>query len=161
MSRTVKLYWYTGPLKLQVRGDLDARPDLVLSLGSFRDKFIVWCANQRVIFEPDIVEEVGEFIGKYINSRLYNVNINLWREISHSVFRRDNYTCQYCGQIGHSLEIDHIIPISKGGSNQPDNLITACRRCNRQKRDKTAEDFKRWRELNAPNKDNQTPVLVR
>lgn len=51
------------------------------------------------------------------------------------VFRRDAFRCQYCGN--HSgkvvLEVDHIVPASKGGSDNIDNLITACYECNRGK----------------------------
>ena len=51
------------------------------------------------------------------------------------VFKRDRFTCQYCGRSGVELEADHIVPISKGGSNDIDNLITACKACNRGKLD--------------------------
>lgn len=49
--------------------------------------------------------------------------------------KRDNFTCQYCGAHGAGvvLEVDHIIPISKGGTSDMDNLITACLDCNRGK----------------------------
>ena len=51
------------------------------------------------------------------------------------IFKRDNFTCQYCGKCVPSviLEVDHIIPVSKGGENSKDNLITACFECNRGK----------------------------
>lgn len=54
------------------------------------------------------------------------------------IFKRDNYTCQICGkraQDGVELEVDHIIPISKGGKTIPSNLQTLCKQCNRGKRD--------------------------
>lgn len=53
------------------------------------------------------------------------------------VFDRDKFTCQYCGRTSEevTLEIDHIIPVSKGGGNEPENLRTSCRDCNRGKRD--------------------------
>lgn len=54
------------------------------------------------------------------------------------ILKRDNYTCQICGKKasdGVELEIDHIIPISKGGRTVPNNLQTLCKRCNRGKRD--------------------------
>ena len=51
------------------------------------------------------------------------------------VFKRDNFTCRYCG--GKSpkviLEVDHIIPISKGGDDDSINLATSCFECNRGK----------------------------
>jgi hypothetical protein len=48
------------------------------------------------------------------------------------IFKRDLFTCQYCGaRIPNvTLQIDHIIPVSKGGSNSSTNLITACFDCN-------------------------------
>jgi len=57
------------------------------------------------------------------------------------VFERDDYTCQYCGDRGGELECDHIHPVSKGGSNDIDNLATACKLCNRSKRTKSVEEF--------------------
>lgn len=53
------------------------------------------------------------------------------------VFKRDAFTCQYCGCTPPSvvLEVDHVHPVSKGGSNQVDNLLTACFDCNRGKSD--------------------------
>jgi CRISPR/Cas system Type II protein with McrA/HNH and RuvC-like nuclease domain len=62
------------------------------------------------------------------------------------IFIRDNYTCNYCKVVGGILEIDHIIPYSKGGSNDINNLTTACRKCNRQKKDKSVEEFLIWKE---------------
>jgi hypothetical protein len=48
------------------------------------------------------------------------------------VFRRDNHTCRYCGE--HSpdvvITIDHVVPISLGGRDEPENLVAACRDCN-------------------------------
>ncbi len=48
------------------------------------------------------------------------------------VFKRDNFTCQYCGRTPPAviLHIDHIVPVSKGGGNDQLNLITACFECN-------------------------------
>lgn len=57
------------------------------------------------------------------------------KKIRFAVMKRDNFTCQYCGAHGEGvvLEVDHIIPISKGGTSDMDNLITACFDCNRGK----------------------------
>lgn len=46
--------------------------------------------------------------------------------------------CAYCGKIGEMTR-DHIVPLSKGGSNDIKNLIPACRSCNSSKKDKTLE----------------------
>lgn len=54
------------------------------------------------------------------------------------VFKRDNFTCQYCGRSAPEakLQADHVIPQSKGGSDKPYNLITSCFKCNNGKWDK-------------------------
>ena len=54
---------------------------------------------------------------------------------------RDNYTCCFCGNSTYAepnllLEIDHIIPVSKGGLTEESNLKTLCWKCNRSKSDK-------------------------
>jgi 5-methylcytosine-specific restriction endonuclease McrA len=49
------------------------------------------------------------------------------------IFRRDNYTCQYCGRQTHHLTIDHVIPRHRGGGHRWDNLVAACPNCNRRK----------------------------
>lgn len=56
----------------------------------------------------------------------------------YDVMKRDGFQCVLCGTSGRNarLEIDHIIPISSGGSNKADNLQTLCFKCNRGKRDK-------------------------
>jgi len=46
------------------------------------------------------------------------------------VFRRDNYTCQYCGKRSAELTIDHVIPKHLGGEQVWENIVTACPRCN-------------------------------
>lgn len=52
-----------------------------------------------------------------------------------NVFKRDGFTCQYCGAKPPKvvLECDHIIPVSKGGKDEHHNLITSCFSCNRGK----------------------------
>jgi hypothetical protein len=51
------------------------------------------------------------------------------------VFKRDHFTCQYCGAQPPVivLVVDHILPVCKGGSDDPDNLTTACEACNQGK----------------------------
>lgn len=58
------------------------------------------------------------------------------------VFKRDSFTCQYCGKSAPDivLEVDHIIPVSKGGTNDISNLITSCFDCNRGKKDRKLTD---------------------
>lgn len=59
----------------------------------------------------------------------------LSKKMRFDVFKRDGFQCQYCGATPPSvvLEVDHIHPVSKGGKNRVDNLITSCFECNRGK----------------------------
>ena len=65
---------------------------------------------------------------------------------------RDGFTCLYCGtDLRHAdpngpqgASLDHVVPNSQGGDNSEANLITACRTCNSQRRDRD------WREFAPP-----------
>jgi len=56
----------------------------------------------------------------------------LSKKIRFEIFKRDGFVCQYCGAHPPSivLQVDHIIPVAKGGLNGIDNLITSCQPCN-------------------------------
>lgn len=59
--------------------------------------------------------------------------------LRYDVMKRDNFKCVLCGRgasDGVTLEVDHIIPVSKGGLTELDNLRTLCYDCNRGKSDK-------------------------
>jgi len=55
------------------------------------------------------------------------------------MFERDDYTCRYCGN--EAKELDHIIPISRGGEDSPNNVASSCVSCNRRKHIKTSTEF--------------------
>jgi hypothetical protein len=54
------------------------------------------------------------------------------RRLRFEVLKRDNYTCRYCGAKAPdvTLTVDHVIPTALGGSDEPANLVTACKPCN-------------------------------
>lgn len=58
------------------------------------------------------------------------------------IYERDHWTCQYCGEKvnENNVTLDHFIPRCKGGTNQKENLRTACLTCNSIKSGKTNED---------------------
>jgi len=53
-----------------------------------------------------------------------------------AVFARDRWTCQYCGHERGNLTVDHVIPRSKGGPSNWENIVTCCAPCNRRKGDR-------------------------
>lgn len=67
---------------------------------------------------------------------------SLSKTLRFEVFKRDKFTCQYCGRMAPDvvLEVDHIKPVSKGGTNEMLNLITSCFDCNRGKKAKVLSD---------------------
>ncbi len=58
------------------------------------------------------------------------------------VFKRDSFTCQYCGQSAPQvvLHVDHIQPVSKNGADELLNYVTACFDCNMGKKDRLLSD---------------------
>jgi 5-methylcytosine-specific restriction endonuclease McrA len=56
------------------------------------------------------------------------------------VFRRDNFTCQYCGKHTLDLTIDHIKPRHLGGTQSWTNVVAACSSCNHRKGGRTIEE---------------------
>jgi 5-methylcytosine-specific restriction endonuclease McrA len=56
------------------------------------------------------------------------------------IFRRDGFTCQYCGRHTLHLTIDHVIPRHRGGDHSWHNLVAACPACNRRKGGRTPQE---------------------
>jgi hypothetical protein len=61
--------------------------------------------------------------------------VALKRSFRFQILRRDNFTCRYCGRSAPDvvLEVDHVIPRSRGGKDHASNLVTACFDCNQGK----------------------------
>jgi len=62
-------------------------------------------------------------------------------EVREYLLEKYKRTCAYCGKSGIPLEIEHIVPKSRGGSNRVSNLTIACNDCNEKKGDQTATEF--------------------
>ncbi len=59
--------------------------------------------------------------------------------LRYETLKKHNHQCQSCGatvEDGAKLEVDHIVPVSKGGTNEPENLQVLCKTCNIGKSDK-------------------------
>ena len=99
--------------------------------------------SKRDEFSP---KEIKDIISK-INQKRGNFYLNndIWQSICRvergkvtnkmrfAIYERDHYRCRKCGRKTNDLEVDHIIPIAKGGKSTFDNLQTLCHRCNYRK----------------------------
>lgn len=57
-------------------------------------------------------------------------------------YTRQKGKCFYCGcKVGDTYDVDHIVPLSRGGTNWPENLVIACPSCNRSKQNKLPHEW--------------------
>lgn len=92
------------------------------------------------------IEALIEYMANHIKQRktVKAQRALMTKKLREFIKKRDNYTCQNCGasvadQSLLLLEVDHIIPVSKGGLSTADNLQTLCWKCNRTKSNKIIE----------------------
>jgi len=108
-----------------------------------------------------LLKEKAQVLSHRVIRLLSYVKIPLSKIVSHRpskamIYKRDNNSCQYCGSTRH-LTIDHIIPKSKGGSEEWTNLVVACSKCNTKKGDKLLlqTDMKLIKQPKAPHNTMQ------
>jgi 5-methylcytosine-specific restriction endonuclease McrA len=91
------------------------------------------------IFTSSLVLQIPRVIRSlsYDNMPKYRVKLN-----RRNIYYRDRNTCQYCGKTlpTNQLNIDHVVPRSKGGANSWSNLVCSCLKCNRKKADLLLKD---------------------
>ena len=67
--------------------------------------------------------------------------IDMRRRVAPVVYKKYKARCYYCGS-PDNMTIDHVHPLSRGGSNNIENLVPACRSCNSRKQNKTVEEWR-------------------
>lgn len=89
------------------------------------------------------VKPIIAIAGSEIMARIHHNELPLGNQ-NHLLFKRDRYTCAYCGNCYHAKDLsrDHILPRSKGGRDTWMNCVTACRTCNRLKGNMLVEHFR-------------------
>ena len=120
-------------------------------------------SNKQIYYGIEVKDKNGNSIGlfdrnEFSHYALVNQNDEMWIRIIESnakpikqtrimerksmnlklrykILSRDKFSCKLCGRTAKEtkLEVDHIIPISKGGKSTEDNLRTLCFECNRGK----------------------------
>lgn len=106
--------------------------------------------------------EVGSILLTRGRSKLYQQGDEFVPHLTNrALFRRDGHLCLYCGeQFKHALLTrDHIIPMSRGGSDCWENVVTACFRCNNQKGNRTPEEWGGKKLLAVPYVPNKAEYL--
>jgi 5-methylcytosine-specific restriction endonuclease McrA len=103
-----------------------------------------------------LLKEKAQVLSDRVIRLLSYIKLPVSRIVSHKpskamVYKRDENKCQYCGSTRH-LTIDHVIPKSKGGSEDWTNLVVACSSCNTKKGDKllSQTDMKLVKQPKAP-----------
>lgn len=130
---------------------IDEQKDVCTSLFANKDRAIISYSSPggrnyyefKVEFTDDFKNEIINYIdneNSLKNSIKKQRNL-MTKKLREEILERDNYTCCICGLSQHDephllLEVDHIIPVSKGGKTIKDNLQTLCWKCNRTKSNK-------------------------
>jgi len=105
-------------------------------------------SSQRtsVTFNTPTIDALIETLGQKIRWRKSAAGQRalMTTKLRSFIKERDNHTCQYCSVSVAAephllLEVDHIVPVSRGGLSAPENLQTLCWRCNRTKSNKTTD----------------------
>lgn len=88
---------------------------------------------------PDKINGISR-VKKHRRRAAGELSVRDWREVL-DVFGE---TCLACGDVNQMVTIDHIVPVSKGGTNSIDNLQPLCGSCNSSKADKTVDYRSPW-----------------
>ena len=115
-----------------------------LKLTNINGDYITSKSNRFSMSELcELIDRVNDKNGDFYNDKEIWESIcrvergKVSKKLRFAIYERDGWRCRKCGRRTDDLEIDHIIPIAKGGKTVPDNLQTLCRRCNKEKGDTT------------------------
>ena len=86
------------------------------------EKHKAWCRNRRARVKAAVGAHTAEDVTRQ--------------------HERQHGLCYWCSErLGSGYHVDHVIPISKGGSNGPENIVIACAHCNHSKGAKLPHEF--------------------
>jgi len=102
--------------------------------------------DQRARLRALCEKRISQFLSKRGIATWSRGAINIepvGESLRYEILKRDRI-CQLCGatKLDRMLEVDHIVPRSKGGTNDPSNLQVLCSRCNRAKSNRDKTDFR-------------------
>ena len=126
----------------------------------FLNKIDVLSNYNEKVHSPSISLDVPSII----KIKTYIKNNSMAVEISRkNVLVRDDYTCQYCKKQNKSLTVDHVVPKFRGGQDNWENLVAACKNCNQIKGEHTPEEARMplMRKPKRPNRIHYFQRLVK
>jgi len=104
----------------------DATPHEVLEMSPDEWKLFI---RQTDLLETEILQKAADgAVTKAIvrKSQRHIDTVMQWR-----VFKRDGYACRYCNNADVPLTVDHLVLWEEGGPTIPENLVSACKKCNK------------------------------
>jgi len=93
-----------------------------------------WLADDGRLYHPTITQRVIDMLDER--------NSGAYRRFRSFVGQRDGEHCKYCGTTSRELTLDHVFPRSRGGIDDPINLVLACKPCNSSKGARTPEEWR-------------------
>ena len=125
-------------------------------IGEFQRKGLIFTIGRWVfapsLFNPKYDDIVAELLSlaaqeasaarrspamSYKRPRRTKIDVPLVR----AVFSRDGGRCRYCGSEDPPFELDHVVPVSRGGENSLENLVVSCKHCNMSKGDRLISEL--------------------
>lgn len=103
--------------------------DQIEALNMSREEWVQFL-RQTDILETEVLTQAGPD-AKVVKAVLRKSSRQIAQSISWAVFRRDGYACRYCGNDKTPLTVDHLVLWEEGGPSTEENLVSACRKCNK------------------------------
>jgi len=100
--------------------------DLEMDLADWT-KFV----RQTDLMEMEALAERPD--GKVVKAIIRKTQRQIDQRVSWQVYRPDGYKCRYCGNDQVPLSVDHLVLWEEGGPSIPENLVAACKKCNRKR----------------------------
>lgn len=121
-----------------------SQEDYEFAVTSLDESGFIACADlEQQFVVGDLLGVVTRQAAKHSETAKATVRKPIPASVRENVFRQDDYHCRYCGEFLEPGQrtIDHIIPVSRGGTDAVENLCCCCRSCNSAKRDRTPQEM--------------------
>lgn len=129
---------------IQIAAAIAAMRAKGLSADDILDIVEAMAAAQPVATAEPVRDARQERNARYYEARKSTPRLQYrdWFPLRNSILERDEYRCTYCGDTEAPLCADHVVPLSRGGSNEPNNLVCACMPCNSSKSDRLLSEWR-------------------